>query len=139
MRIAITGATGLVGAALSSHLRKSGHDVVPVVRTAPKHDEISWSVADRRIDPTDLAGVDAVVHLAGAGIGDHRWTDAYKEELLRSRTVGTTILSEAIAAAVDGPRVLVSASAIGYYGDRGDEILDESSDARRRLSRAHLP
>ena len=128
MRVAITGSSGLIGTALTRRLTESGHTTVPVVRRAPQADEIGWAPADGRLDPADLAGIDAVVHLAGAGIGDKRWTDAYKKELVDSRTKPTALLSEAIAAADDGPRVLLSGSAIGYYGSRGDEELDESSE-----------
>ncbi len=127
MRIAITGSTGLIGTALTAALSTAGHTPVPVVRRTPRAGEISWSPAERRLDPADLAGVDAVVHLAGAGIGDHRWTDDYKRELVESRTRGTALLSEAIAAADGGPSVLLSGSAVGVYGARGDEQLDESS------------
>ncbi len=83
--------------------------------------------ASGRLDPAALAGVDAVVNLAGAGIGDHRWTDDYKRRVRESRTVGTRALAEAIAASDEGPKVLLSGSAVGYYGDRGDEVLDETS------------
>ncbi|NND75133.1 MAG: TIGR01777 family protein [Ilumatobacter sp.] len=129
MRVAVTGSTGLIGSALVAHLRSVGHEVVRVVRTAPGDDEIGWSPSERRLDPHAFEGIDAVVHLAGAGIGDHRWTDEYKRVLTESRTHGTALVAEAIAAAENGPRVLLSGSAIGYYGARGDEILDESSPA----------
>ena len=127
MRIAITGASGLIGAALSRRLKEDGHDVVPVVRRAPGDNEIGWSVADNRIDDGAFDGIDAVVHLAGAGIGDHRWTDAYKREILESRTVGTALVANAITAATDGPKVLLSSSAIGYYGESTDATFDEQS------------
>lgn len=127
MRIAITGASGLIGAALSRRLKEDGHDVVPVVRRAPDDNEIGWSVADNRIDDGAFDGIDAVVHLAGAGIGDHRWTDAYKREILESRTVGTALVANAITAATDGPKVLLSSSAIGYYGESTDATFDEQS------------
>ena len=127
MRIAVTGATGLVGSALVPHLRRDGHEVVRVVRTSATGSDITWSPSERRLDPHAFDGIDAVVHLAGAGIGDHRWTEEYKRELVESRTVGTTLVAEAIASATDGPSVLLSGSAIGYYGDRGDEELDEHS------------
>jgi uncharacterized protein (TIGR01777 family) len=127
MRIAITGATGLIGSALQPHLESLDHEVVRVVRSNPSGTDIVWSPAEGRIDPHALDGVDAVVHLAGAGIGDKRWTDAYKRELLESRTKGTTLISEAIASADNGPSVLLSGSAIGIYGARGDEELTENS------------
>jgi uncharacterized protein len=128
MRVAITGSTGLIGSALTPHLESLGHEVVRVVRgTATSPTDIVWSPAERSIDTHALDGIDAVVHLAGAGIGDKRWTDDYKRELLESRTKSTTLISEAIATATDGPKVLLSGSAIGIYGARGDEDLDESS------------
>jgi uncharacterized protein (TIGR01777 family) len=127
MRVAITGSTGLIGSALKPHLESLGHEVIRVVRGNPSGTDIVWSPADCRIDTHALDGVDAVVHLAGAGIGDKRWTDDYKRELLESRTKGTTLISEAIAAADDGPTVFLSGSAIGIYGARGDEDLDETS------------
>jgi hypothetical protein len=127
MRVAITGSSGLIGAALSRRLRADGHDVVPVVRTRPEAGQIGWDPAGGRLDPADLNGVDAVVHLAGAGIGDKRWTDDYKRTILESRTEPTSLLAASIAAADDRPGVLLSGSAIGFYGDRGDEVLDEGS------------
>ncbi len=136
MRVAITGSSGLVGTALISHLEAVGHSPIRVVRreTNANDNEISWSPnasADPEVAVADLArqleGVDAVVHLAGAGIGDKRWTDDYKRVLLESRTNGTTLIARAIAACNDGPKVLLSGSAIGVYGARGDESLDESS------------
>ncbi len=128
MRIAITGSSGLIGSALVPRLESDGHEVVRVVRTTPGDNEIGWSPAERRIDPNAFDGVDAVVHLAGAGIGDQRWTDDYKRELLESRTHGTALVAEAIASATDGPSVLLSGSAIGIYGARGDEQLTEGSE-----------
>jgi uncharacterized protein (TIGR01777 family) len=128
MRVAITGSTGLIGSALRPHLESLGHEVVRVVRgSASRPTDIVWSPAERRIETHALDGVDAVVHLAGAGIGDKRWTDDYKRELLESRTKSTTLISEAIAAASDGPKVFLAGSAIGIYGSRGDEDLDETS------------
>jgi len=128
MRIAITGATGLIGSALTLQLQSLGHEVIRIVRGAPQGSDITWSPADGRIDGHALDGIDAVVHLAGAGIGDKRWTDDYKRELLESRTKGTALISEAIAAADNGPTVLLSGSAIGIYGARGDAVLDETSE-----------
>ena len=127
MRIAITGASGFIGTALGRALRADGHEVVPVVRRDARPGEISWDPAGGRLDPGDLAGLDAVVNLAGAGIGDARWTAERKRELVESRTRSTRLLSEAMAAAPQAPPVLVSGSAIGYYGDRDDEVLTERS------------
>lgn len=134
MRVAITGSSGLVGTALITHLESLGHDPVPVVRTTAGPGEIGWAPNDTSTGAAaiselaaDLEGVDAVVHLAGAGIGDKRWTDDYKRVLVESRTNGTTLIAEAIAACTNGPQVLLSGSAIGVYGARGDEDLDETS------------
>ena len=128
MRVGITGASGLIGTALGEHLRSSGHQVTAIVRRAAGAGEISWDPDDGRLTAGDLAPLDAVVHLAGAGIGAHRWTDAYKQTLLRSRVDGTTLLAGALAELGDaGPQVLLSGSAIGFYGDRGDEVVDETS------------
>ncbi len=127
MRVAITGSTGLIGSALKLHLESLDHEVIRVVRSNPSGTDILWSPADLDIADNALADVDAVVHLAGAGIGDKRWTDAYKKELLESRTKSTTLISEAIAGATNGPKVFLSGSAIGIYGARGDEELTEQS------------
>ena len=129
VRVAVTGSHGLIGSALLPRLRASGHDPVPVVRGTPAAGEIGWDPHAGRLDPRALAGIDAVVNLAGAGIGDDRWTDDYKREIRESRTRATTLLAETIAATDDGPTVLLSGSAIGFYGDRGDEELDEFSPA----------
>jgi len=125
MRIAITGSTGLIGTALTKELHEQGHEVVPVVRRAPGDNEIGWSVTERRIDDGAFDGIDAVVHLAGAGIGDKRWTDEYKELVLESRTVGTALVAQAINEAANPPRVLLSGSAIGFYGSNSDTALSD--------------
>lgn len=127
MRVAVTGSSGLVGTALRRRLEHSGHTVVPVVRRAAGPGEIAYDPNARTIDTDALRGVDAVVHLAGAGIGDKRWTDDYKRTILESRTVTTGLVSEALARLDDGPRVLLSASGINYYDDRGDTELDETA------------
>ncbi|WP_394936391.1 TIGR01777 family oxidoreductase [uncultured Ilumatobacter sp.] len=134
MRVAITGSSGLVGTALMTHLESVGHTPVRVVRREASDNEISWSpngTADQEAAVADLAaqleGIDAVVHLAGAGIGDKRWSDDYKRVLVESRTKGTALLANAIAACSNGPKVLLSGSAVGVYGARGDEDLDETS------------
>ena len=130
MRVIISGASGLIGSALSSELRTGGHEVVALVRrpAAGAH-EIQWDPAKGELDAEALAGAHAVVHLAGAGIGDHRWTDEYKREVLESRTKGTTLIAEKIAASSQRPPVLLSGSAIGFYGASDDRELDESSPA----------
>lgn len=128
MHVGITGASGLIGTALGEHLRSNGHQVTPIVRRAASADEIGWDPGAGRLDPADIATLDAVVHLAGAGIGDHRWTDEYKRTLMDSRVDGTTLLAGVLAElGDDGPQTLLSGSAIGFYGDRGDEIVDEKS------------
>ncbi len=129
MRIAVTGATGLIGSALVPHLRRRGHDVTRIVRRRGSEPaDIVWSPADGQLDAHALEGIDAVIHLAGAGIADHRWTTAYKQTLLQSRTAGTQLIARTIAESADPPQVLLSGSAIGIYGARGDEVLDESAD-----------
>lgn len=131
MQIAITGATGLIGTALGRALRADGHDVVPVVRRPVAEGEraVRWDPAAGSIDAAALEGVDAVVHLAGAGIGDHRWNESYRREILDSRVKGTELLATTLAGLDRRPSVLVSGSAIGYYGDTGDEAVDERSPA----------
>jgi len=127
-RVAITGASGLIGGALSVFLSARGNDVVHLVRHEPRaRYEVSWDPASRKLNPGDLSGLTAVVHLAGAGVGDHRWTPAYKEEILASRVNGTATIATALAE-LGEPIALVSGSAIGAYGDRGDEILTEDSE-----------
>ncbi|MCW2918751.1 MAG: NAD-dependent epimerase/dehydratase [Actinomycetia bacterium] len=126
MRVAITGASGLIGSALTTSLRADGHDVVRMVRKeARRPDEARWD-PHGAVDTAALEGLDAVVHLAGAGVGDHRWTESYKEQIRDSRTAGTRTLAEALAGLGRPPRVLVSGSAIGFYGDTGDSETDES-------------
>lgn len=128
-RVAVTGSSGLIGTALVAALRQRGDEVVRLVRRAPKApDEVRWDPASRHLDPAVLDGVDAVVNLAGAGVGDKRWTPAYKHEILASRTDSTSAVASAVAAA-DHPVRLVSGSAVGFYGDRGDEPLAEASPA----------
>ncbi|MEV0398863.1 TIGR01777 family oxidoreductase [Actinoallomurus sp. NPDC050550] len=127
MQIAITGSTGLIGTALVRALRGEGRTVLRLVRRRPSaDDEIRWDPFGE-VDTASLEGVDAVVHLAGAGIGDRRWSDCYKQEIRDSRVEGTRTLSRALAALRDGPAVLVSGSASGYYGDTGDRTVDEDS------------
>lgn len=127
-RIAITGASGLIGGALSQFLTARGDVVLHLVRRDPRTEsEIAWDPVARTLDPGALDGVDAVVHLAGAGVADKRWTPAYQQEILRSRSDGTATVATAVAAHGDRIR-LVSGSAVGIYGsDRGDEVLTEES------------
>lgn len=128
MRIVVGGASGLIGSALVRRMQQDGHEVVRLVRRAPKGpDEVAWSPADRTLDPAALTGADIAINLAGAGVGDHRWTDSYKETIRRSRVDSTVTISRAIVAAANGPKVLLNASAIGYYGSRADDVLTEES------------
>ena len=127
MKIALTGSRGLIGTSLVPHLRSQGHEVVRIVRGTAEPDEIVWNPEEGTIDATTLHGVDAVVHLAGAGVADHRWSASYKAAILSSRVDGTTTLSAALSRLPQPPAVMVSASAVGYYGSRGDEILTEDS------------
>ncbi|HVA09463.1 MAG TPA: TIGR01777 family oxidoreductase [Acidimicrobiales bacterium] len=131
MQVVVTGSSGPIGNALCSHLAGSGHHVVRVVRrpVRPGEDAVGWDPEAGTIDAGGLEGVDAVVHLAGAGIGDRRWNEARKHILVESRTRSTALLAGALAGLDRRPRVLVSASAIGFYGNRGDEILTEQSPA----------
>lgn len=126
--VGITGSRGLIGHALVESLRADGHRVVRFVRDhAAGPDTVGWDPSAGRLDHAAVEGLDAIVHLAGENIGSRRWSDAQKRRILESRTAGTSLLAEVLAAASDPPSVVVSASAIGYYGDRGDEILDETS------------
>lgn len=131
MKIAITGSTGLIGSALGSALRSNGDEVVPVVRrpVAEGENAVRWDPAAGTIDAGALEGVDAVVHLAGAGIGDKRWNDAYRREILDSRVRGTDLIARTIASLDRKPTVMVSGSAIGIYGDTGDAEVDETAPA----------
>jgi uncharacterized protein len=129
MKVAITGASGLVGQALVRSLRGDGHKVVRLVRKEPSAtDEARWDPFGA-IDAKAFDGVDAVVHLAGAGIGDHRWTESYKRQIRDSRVIGTRNLAETLAGLTAKPRVLVSASGMNFYGDTGDRETDETAPA----------
>lgn len=128
MAVAITGASGLIGTALTASLNAEGTDVIRLVRrpaTAP--DEVSWDPVKRTVDTAALAekSITAVVHLAGAGVGDRRWNAEYRKLILSSRVDGTAAIAQSVAELPGNP-VLISGSAIGYYGDTGTEIVDES-------------
>ncbi|MGA8045457.1 MAG: TIGR01777 family oxidoreductase [Dermatophilaceae bacterium] len=132
MRIAISGSSGLIGSALTRHLRERGDEVIHLVRRPVRvSHERQWDPDSRHLDADVLADCDGVVSLHGAGIGDKRWTPAYKREILTSRTHGTTAIATALAElAGRGRRVRwVAGSAVGFYGDRGEETLDETSAA----------
>ena len=132
MRIAVTGSTGLIGTALVAALREDGHRVIRLVRQTPaSRDEIAWDplAPTGGLAPGALDGLDAAVHLAGANVAGRRWTAAYKEEIRASRVRGTRALAGALAAAGAPPSVLLSGSAIGWYGDTGGREVDESSPA----------
>lgn len=121
MRVAVTGSSGFIGRALLASLRGDGHEVVPVTRPGV------WDVDAGTIDTAALEGVDAVVHLAGEGIGNRRWNAEHKRKVKESRSKGTALLAGALAGLDRPPSVLVSGSAVGFYGDRGDEVLTEAS------------
>jgi uncharacterized protein (TIGR01777 family) len=124
-RIAVTGASGLIGSALVGYLKSEGHTVQRLVRrTTVAPDEIRWDPKTGYVDIDALRGVDAVIHLAGVGVGDKRWTKRYKSEILNSRLLGTTAIANAVAEVK--PQVFISASAIGWYGDSGNRAVVES-------------
>ena len=124
-RIAVTGASGLIGTALVGHLKSQGHTVQRLVRRpAVSSEEITWDPIAGTVDMDALAGVDAVIHLAGAGVSDKRWTKKYKAEILNSRLLGTTTIAKAVA--IVKPQVFISASAIGWYGESGNRAVVES-------------
>lgn len=130
MKVAITGASGLIGSAVRRSLEHDGHQVLRLVRRPPTDPaEVEWDPKGGSVDANALTGVDAVVHLAGAGVGDRRWSSSYKREIRDSRLLGTRTLARALAGLDPKPAVLVSGSAIGYYGDTGGEPVDESSPA----------
>lgn len=127
MRVGITGASGLIGSALARRLRQGGHEVVAFVRRRPNQGEIGWDPERGVLDAAHVRALDAIINLAGAGIGDHRWSEEYKQRIYDSRVRGTTAIANAIAAG-DGPRVLLNASAVGYYGN-GEQPVDETAPA----------
>ena len=127
MKIVISGASGLIGSQLVTSLKSSGHEVVQLVRRSAAAGQIMWDPKSGKLDPASLEGCDAVIHLSGAGIGDKRWSDAYRKEILDSRTATTSLLANTIASLQRKPSVFLSGSAIGIYGARGDEQLTETS------------
>jgi uncharacterized protein (TIGR01777 family) len=130
MRIVIGGSSGFIGTALVDRLRAAGHDVVRLVRREPDGPgEIAWRPNEAPLDPATVDGADAAINLAGVGVGDQRWDDAYKALIRSSRVNATGALAEAIAAAPRPPRVLLNSSAVGFYGDTGDREVDEWAPA----------
>ena len=127
MDIAITGASGLIGTALADSLRRDGHRVVPISRTASTGDAIAWDPAAGTIEAGGLEGIGAVVHLAGEPIASGPWTSSQRRRIHDSRQQGTRLLASTLATLDDKPAVLVSGSAIGVYGSRGQEVLTEDS------------
>lgn len=128
MQVVVAGSHGLLGSTLVRHLTARGHRVRRLVRRpVVSPTEISWDPDAGRLDPAELVGVDAVVNLGGVGLGDHRWTAEYRRQIIASRTGPTRLLATTIGRLDGGPGVLLQASAVGYYGDRGDEVLDETS------------
>lgn len=123
-KIAITGASGLIGSALVGHLKSQGHHVLKLVRRAPiNSEEVQWDPTTGYVDLEALEGVDAVIHLAGAGVGDKRWNAKYRAEILNSRLLGTTTIANAVTQL--RPEVFISASAIGWYGETGNRAVTE--------------
>lgn len=131
MHVVVAGASGLIGSALVDALRARGDEVTRLVRREPtRADERQWDPSEGALDPAHLGDADAVVNLCGVGVGDHRWTSSYKELIRSSRVESTTLLARtlaALAAQDQGPTRWLNASAVGYYGDRGDSVLSETS------------
>lgn len=128
MHVVVAGASGLIGSALCDALRTQGHGVLTLVRREPRSpDEASWRPDEGALDRALLDGADAVVCLSGAGVGDHRWTASYKQTLRSSRLDSVGTLARAMAETASGPQVLLAASAVGYYGDTGDRVVDETA------------
>lgn len=124
-RVAITGASGLIGSALVGHLKAEGYTIQKLVRRKPiATDEVQWDPIAGVVDLAALEGVDAIIHLAGAGVGDKRWSRKYKAEILNSRLLGTTTIATAVSQLQ--PTVFISGSAIGWYGDTGNRSMNES-------------
>jgi uncharacterized protein (TIGR01777 family) len=129
MDVVVTGSSGLIGTALRPALQKAGHRMVPMVRSQGTAGAVHWDPDRGAIDVGGLEGIGAVVHLAGEGIASRRWSDAQKAKIKESRVRGTSLLAEALAKLATPPKVMLSGSAVGIYGDRGDEVLTETSRA----------
>ena len=131
MKVAITGSTGLVGTALQSRLRELGDEVVPITRGDPSDPRALWNPEKKWVREGAFDGVDAVINLSGANLGEKRWTDERRQVLLSSRIDLTRFLVDHLSTLPNGPQILVQSSAVGVYGPRGDEIVDEGSDSGR--------
>jgi len=129
VKVLISGSSGFIGSALTGRLNSAGHRVIRLVRheVSPGQDAVTWEPNRGRIDSAGLEGVESVIHLAGEGIGDHRWTEQHKARVLNSRVSGTHLLAETLANLDTPPKVMISASGVHFYGDRGDEKLTEDS------------
>jgi uncharacterized protein (TIGR01777 family) len=127
MKVLVTGSSGFIGGALVRALEAAGHDVLRLVRRAPRDGEARWDPSTESLDARDVEGVEVAIHLAGVGIGDRRWTEEHKSRVLDSRVRGTRLLSETLARLGRPPEALLSASAVGFYGQRGDDVLTEDS------------
>ena len=127
MNVLISGATGMIGSALIPELQAAGHRVTRLTRSPEGDEDVRWEPATGEVDAPRLEGYDAAVHLAGESIAEGRWTAQKKRRIMESRRQGTRLLAETIADLSEPPEVMVSASAVGYYGDRGDEVLREDS------------
>jgi uncharacterized protein len=127
VKVVVTGSSGLIGTALVKALQARGDEVTRLVRRPPMTGEARWDPEAAPIEAGALEGHDAVAHLAGVGIADHRWTEDHKRAVLDSRVKGTTLLAETLAGLTDKPKVMASGSAVGFYGLRGDEVLTEDS------------
>ena len=129
MKVVLSGASGLIGSALKTSLPANGHEVKTLVRhSTSTPDEDSWDPAKGLLDPDFLADADAVVCLSGVGVGDHRWTDSYKREIIASRVDSVGTIARTVAE-YGGPRTFIVASAVGYYGDTGDRLVEEDAPA----------
>ena len=129
MKVLVSGASGLVGSALIHELKRNGHQPVRLVRRTGRFNEpeIAWDINAGKLDPKQLEGIDAVVHLAGENIAGGRWTEERKQKIVDSRIKGTKLLADTLAKMENPPKVFISASAVGFYGNRGDETLNEVS------------
>lgn len=127
MDVVVTGSSGLIGTALRPALEQAGHRMIPMVRSEARGDAVHWDPERGDVDAGALEGVGGVVHLAGETIGNKRWNEAQKARIKESRTRGTGLLAETLAKLARPPKVLISASGVGFYGDRGDEVVTENS------------